>query len=204
MGADTSNLCRQIFFSVTGVSIDATPRRYFFFPINGEWQLRIAAFFGDTKPTKNFYGEVESSREMQHSFPKGLKNVKGDGGCLPRTISLAIYGNQRHHLMLRKAVVDFRLKGPMPGETTKRDAKFSKKMEEMRLPKTWMETEEVQAFAFLLDTPIFTCSQIKRMGKSDQYCWQRSPHQSLSPNVWNERGIYILNANDHFQLITNP
>ena len=189
---------------MTGTSIDPNPRRYFFFPVNEEWRRKAAALFGRAEPGRNMYGEIGSSREMRHSYPKELIDVRGDGACLPRCISLAIYGNQRHHLMLRNAVVDFRLKGPMPGETTKRDATFLKRMKKMRMTRTWMETEEVEAFAYLLDTPIYTCSQIKRRGKPDEYCWQRSPHQSRLPNVGNERGIYILNANNHFQLITNP
>ena len=91
--------------------------------------------------------------------------------------------------MLSDTVVDFRLKGPMLGETTKWDATFLKRMKEMRVPKPWMETEEVQAFAYLLDILFYTCSKIKRRGKPEGYYWQRS---SLLPNVGNERGIFIL------------
>ena len=66
-----------------------------------------------------------------------------------------------------------------------------------------MTTREVEAFAFLLDTPIFTCVRL-RMGKSERYFWQRVPHDSAEYNVTNQRGIYLLNAHDHFQLVLKP
>ena len=69
--------------------------------------------------------------------------------------------------VFKNADVDLRLKGPMLGETTTQDATLLKRMKEMRMPKTWMETEEVQAFAYLLDILFYTCSKIKRRGKPE-------------------------------------
>ena len=188
---------------VTGESIDANPRRYFFFPVNADWQKRIAAFLGSSQPKKpkNHYGEINQSTELQHCYPKKLVNVKGDGACLPRCLSMVIYGNQRHHVMLRNAVVDFMIRN---SETAPLDAGFLHRMEEMRKTTTWMGTDEVQAFAYLLDTPIYTCVQVKSNGKPNQFCWQRLPHPELASNVGNDRGIYLLNAHDHFQVITKP
>ena len=109
--------------SVTGFSIDQHPRRYVFFPVDAAWQQRIAALFGDAKPTGNFYGETISAVEMNHHCSQKTKNVKGDGACLPRTLSLAIFGNERHHQKLRNAVVDWILEAPLPSETLPRGCK---------------------------------------------------------------------------------
>ena len=162
--------------SVTGFSIDQHPRRYLFFPVDAAWQQRIAALFGDAKPTGNFYGETISALEMNHRHPQKTKNEKG--ACLPRTLSLAIFSNERHHQKLRNAVVDWILEAPLPSETLPRDEHFYKRMQEMRHRTTWMQTEQVEAFAYLLDTPIYTCVQHKSSGgcQSDEYFWQQIPH----------------------------
>ena len=192
--------------TVMGVSVDPNPRKYFFLPVNEDWQRRVAGLFGRVKPKLNLYGEADTAIEMQHRCPPrdGLKNVYGDGACLPRVMSLVIYGEQKHHDRLRQAVVDFLLKGPLPGDSSPRDASFYERMTEMRKKKTWMTTQEIRGFAYLLDTPIFTCVHSKNREGRETYFWQRVPHESLQENVRNTRGIYILNKQSHFQLITKP
>ena len=191
---------------MTGVSINPNPRRYAFLPINRDWQERVAGLFGTRKPTQNLYAETDTALELLNQCPKrdGLKNVIGDGACLPRVISLAIYGVETYHHQLRQALVKFMLNGPVPGESSPRGAAFHARMREMKKRKTWMATEEVRGFAYMLDTPIFTLVQYKDRAGRVTYSWQRVPHQSFRENVNNVRGIYILNANDHFQLIKKP
>ena len=69
----------------------------------------------------------------------------------------------------------------------------------MRHYKKYMRTEEVEAFAYMLDTPIYTC--VENQG---QYFWQRLPHPSSPSNVSCDRSIYLLNENVHFQLVLKP
>ena len=152
---------------------------------------------------RNFYEEMESATAMRHQYPQELKNPAGDGACLPRAISLAIWGNQSHHQELRDAAVNVLLSGPLPGETTPFLLQNLALLKEMRKRTTYMTTREVEAFAYLLDTPIFTCVRTK-MGGTERYFWQRLPHESMEDNVDNQRGIYLLNAKDHFQLVLRP
>ena len=187
---------------VTGQSV-TEEKVYSFLPINQVWQRQMAFMFGKDKPMRNFYEEMESATAMRHQYPQELKNPAGDGACLPRAISLAIWGNQSHHQELRDAAVNVLLSGPLPGETTPRGPNFEAEMKEMRKRTTYMTTREVEAFAYLLDTPIFTCVRTK-MGGTERYFWQRLPHESMEDNVDNQRGIYLLNAKDHFQLVLRP
>ena len=144
---------------------------------------------------------------MQNRKPKKLRNVIGDGACLPRTISLAIFGVESHHQRLRDAVVEYILQEPLPGETAARDANFYQRMEKMRQRTEEMTTLEITTFAHLLDTPIFTCVEcVSGIGrkKDKKYFWQRLPHEFNSHNIGNDRGIYIYNAESHFQLVLDP
>ena len=193
---------RRLRSESTDISV-SQERVYLFFPINHEWQERKAAMFGNNKPMRSMYGETKKSTVMQHHYPQALKNPAGDGACLPRSISLAIWGNESHHQELRDYVVNILLSGRVPGETEPRGPNFEAEMKDMRRSTTFMTTREVEAFAFLLDTPIFTCVRL-RMGKSERYFWQRVPHDSAEHNVTNQRGIYLLNAHDHFQLVLKP
>jgi len=187
---------------ITGTSVTEA-RVYLFYPVNQEWQTRMAAMFGEGDPIQNIYGETEDATPMQHHYPSRLKNVKGDGACLPRSFSLVIWGHERNHQFLRDAVVDILLSGPLPGETEPRGPGFEAEMKKMRLRATHMTTREVEAFAFLLDTPIFTCVK-SGSGRQRKYYWQRIPHEGAEMNVTNGRGVYIFNANDHFQVVLQP
>ena len=72
-------------------------------------------------------------------------------------------------------------------------------MKSMRNYKKYMRTEEVEAFAYMLDTPIYTCVESR-----GQYFWQRLPHPSSPANVSCDCGIYLLNENVHFLLVLSP
>ena len=162
---------------VVGVST-AEPRSYFFRPVDEEWQATVAGLLGNEKPVRNFYTKRAQAELMEDRLPRKLKNNKGLGACLPRTLSLAIYGDGEHHQRLRDAVVDFILQGPLPGERKPRDNLFFQRMEEMRLTKTWMTCFEIEAYAFMLNTPIYSCVLDNRTIRSrhKKYYWQRLPH----------------------------
>ena len=190
---------------MTGVS-ECEPRFYLFWPVDLQWQERVAALFGSDIPTQNPYPNVTAGRIMPNCLPQQLQNVDGDGACLPQTISLAIFGDQEHHQLLRDAVVDFILQRPLPGETAARDAAFFTRMAKMRLLTTWMTTFEVTAFGHMLDTPIFSCVEQKKAdgSPSGRFFWQRLPHETSTHNLANGRGIYIFNSQNHFQLVQIP
>ena len=186
--------------SVTGVTINPNPQcNFVFYPVDAGWQRRMAAYLGDEEPGTNVFGKCDVAQPLTHRRPITCRNPKGDGACLPRCLSLAIFGTETHHQFLRDAVVDFMLERPLPGETRKRDRSFLRQMALMRKSTTYMRTEQVEAFAYMLDTPIFSC--VESRGK---YFWQRLPHESMGVNVNNERGIYILCENVHFQLVIQP
>ena len=194
-----------MFTSVTGVS-ESEPRFYLYWPVDQQWQERVAGLFGADRPSHNPYPKTTAGKIMSNRHPQRLQNVDGDGACLPRTISLAIFGDEEHHQLLRDAVVDFILQGPLPGETAPRDEAFFQRMGKMRLQTTWMTTFEVTAFGHMLDTPIFSCvEQLKADGSpSGKFFWQRLPHETSTHNLANGRGIYIFNSKNHFQLVLNP
>ena len=125
-------------------------------------------------------------------------NPKGDGACLPRAISLALYGHEGHHQKLRDLVVDFQEKNAVKPLT----ASFQRRMNKMRKKETYMETEEVEAFSQLLQTPIYSC--VQQPGSRNKFAWQRCPHETAADQVVQSRAIYIFNANSHFQLVTQP
>ena len=190
-----------IFFSVTGES-SVEDRRQSFFPIDADWQETAAKIFGKSKPETCLYGRVEEPVLMPHRRPSRTKNAVGDGACLPRTISLAIYGHQRQHEVIRSKLVDFILKGPLPGETLVRDDAFFQEMETMRKNDEYMTSFEIEALAYMLQTPIYSCVQQKKTnGSTGRFYWQRSPHESATA-VTHSRGIYIQNSSDHFKLVT--
>ena len=191
----------SVSISEIGVGPDEALQQYHFLPVNAEWQRRVAGLLGTVMPTRCCYAETEMASQLHHQYPTSVKDVRGNGACLPRVLSMAIYGNENQHHRLRQAVVDFMLKGPLPEESSQRNAAFYKRMTAMRLRKTWMTTEEVRGFAYLLDTPIFTLVHNKNTNGRDCYYWQRIPHHLTKENVNNVRGIFILNAHNHFQLI---
>ena len=65
-----------------------------------------------------------------------------------------------------------------------------------------METEEVEAFSQLLQTPIYSC--VQQQGTNKIFAWQRCPHETAPDQVVQSRSIYIFNADLHFQLVIQP
>ena len=176
-----------------------------FYPVTSEWMTEAATQFGPSPPTPGpcVYETIDTPIPMMHRPPQKTINVDGDGACLPRCISMAVYGTQDHHQRVRDSLVDFILKGPIPGETIRRDRAFQRQMNIMRQRSTWMGQNEIEALAHLLDTPIYSCVQQQRTdGIQGAFFWQRAPHESSPFQVKNDRGIYIQNANSHFQLVT--
>ena len=101
--------------------------------------------------------------------------------------------------------MDYLVANKIDGEGA-RGEDFLQDMENMRMDGTWMTDREIYALAYLLDTPIYSCVQQRHRNDRDarpSFAWQRQPHQQRKP-VGNKRAIYILNAYDHFQLVTKP
>ena len=67
-----------------------------------------------------------------------------------------------------------------------------------------MEQLEVDALAYILDTPLYTLVKFELRNGVEKVGWQRVPHEDSPYPVGNERGIYLYNADLHFQLITKP
>ena len=103
-------------FLVTGITAGEAPTHWFL-SIDGEWQERVAGLFGNALPEKNLFSNRSTPELMQNRHPLGLVNPEGDGACLPRALSLAIWGTQDNHQLLRDAVVDRMLEGPLPGDS---------------------------------------------------------------------------------------
>ena len=190
---------------VTGIE-KTSEREHWFLPVDEAWQKRIAGMLGKEVPKRNLYPNRTVPELMKNQKPLGLRNTKPDGACLPRAISLAIYGHEDNHQMLRDAVVSRMVESPLPGDSRPRDEKFLQLMEKMRERKEWMGTEEIEAFSYILQTPIFSCVQHSSNNGRGQprYFWQRMPHQTTREDVGNDRAIYIYFANNHFQLVTKP
>ena len=189
-------------FAVTGVIVQQ-PRQYGFFPVDPAWQKKAAGLFGRWRPSSCLYSSMDAPVPMVHRRPHHTVDTKGDGACGPRTFSLAVYGHQHNHQRIRDVLVAFILRGSIPGETLIRNTKFYNRMKKMKKSDTWFTSHEIDALAFLLDTPIYSCVEKKNADDSlGPFYWQRSPHQSSPYQVQNDRGIYILNANNHFQLVT--
>ena len=179
-------------------------RRYVFFPIDAEWQKRIASSLGSMKPVACLYGLISEGMEMLHRQPIDTEPNAAGGACLPRTISQAIYGHEDCHEQLRNAVVDFILRTRLPSETERRNRAFYKRMAEMRKTSKWMTSFEIEAFSYLLETPIYSCVKAVRADGNVTFSWQRTPHPSSKKQVKNSRGIYIVNADYHFELVIEP
>ena len=138
---------------------------------------------GGEEPTSFCYEETELAVAMQHKKPTKMINVKGDAACLPRAISLALYGHEGHHQKLRDLNVEFQENNaPKPLTTT-----FKRRMSRMRKRETFMETEEVEAFSQLLQTPIYSCNkaQTKFLPGNDAHM-KRLPTKSYShvPSIY--------------------
>ena len=187
-------------------SVDAPLHTNFTFrPFTKEYQTKVAARIGRKRPKQNLYSEdhPESESFLINRYPLELCDAEGDGACLPRCISLAVFGTEKYHQMLRNKVVDFLIHHHLPCEPEIRGNDFQSKMKEMRKRKTNMTTREVEGFAFLLDCPIYTCVQAQYRGKT-YFAWQRLPHEASTVQVGGTRGIYLLNADVHFQLVMQP
>ena len=63
---------------------------FVFRPIDNDTQKVMAKRIGHIKPVANFYEGAESVFFLEHRFPERKEDTKGDGACLPRTISLAV------------------------------------------------------------------------------------------------------------------
>ena len=96
------------FLSVTGVESIEVPlhTNFTFRPFTKEFQTKVAPRLGRTKPEQNLYSETQPECYLINRYPLDLRNAVRDGASLPRCISLAIFGTEKHHL-LRNAVVDF-------------------------------------------------------------------------------------------------
>ena len=147
-------------FLVTGITAGEAPTHWFL-PIDGEWQERVAGLFGNALPERNLFSNRSTPELMQNRHPLCLVNPEGDGACLPRALSLAIWGTQDNHQLLRDAVVDRMLEGPLPGDSRPQGEEFLQRMEQMRNYREYMGTEEIEAFAYLLQTPIFSCVKVE-------------------------------------------
>ena len=58
-------------------------------------------------------------------------------------------------------MVDRMLEGPLPGDSRPQGEEFLQRMEQMRNYREYMGTEEIEAFAYLLQTPIFSCVKVE-------------------------------------------
>ena len=152
----------MFFFTVTGVSAAENPLTNFSFrPFDKNFQAQEAARLGKTKPIHNFYSETQPEYSLSNRYPLELRDAVGDGACLPRCISLAIFGTEKYHQMLRDRVVDYVIANHLPSEPEIRGENFMLEMMKMGKRKTNMTTREVEGFAFMLDCPIYTCCQVK-------------------------------------------
>ena len=190
---------------MTGETTSENPllTQFKFIPFDEQFQLKVASRLGKIKPAHYLYSNNQPEIYLQNRYPLALRDAEGDGACLPRCISLAIYGTEKYHQMLRDRVVDFIIANHLPCEPEVRGNNFMSEMATMRRRKTKMTTREVEGFAFLLDCPIYTCCQVETRHETI-YAWQRLPHEKSRVQVSGTRGIYILNADVHFQIVKKP
>ena len=72
------------------------------------------------------------------------RTPEGDGNCLPRALSIVVYGTEDCYKVLRNAVCNFILSNVLPSESSPRDNKFYIELAKLWRDKVWMGTREVE------------------------------------------------------------
>ena len=91
-------------------------------------------------PDGNHYSSSELQEKLPNREPITLLNPEGDGNCLPRALSNAVYGTEDYHKLLRNAVCNFIMSNFLPSESSPRDNKFHKELAKLRRDKVWIGT----------------------------------------------------------------
>ena len=156
------------------------------------------------KPLSNLYTGQPSGQALENCYPLQLIDPKRDGNCLPRTLSLAIYGTEKHHKRLRVRIIDYMDKNILPSESLPRSAEYMDKLRELRKNKIWMGTDQIEAFSYIVDCPVYCCVGRRRIDNVKEYFWQKLPYHTSRVQVNDSQGIYILNDEKHFFLVVNP
>ena len=158
-----------------------------FAPVSPQWQDETAGLLNLPQPTAHVWQNA-STQPLPRRKPRRLRDVLGDGNCLPRSISVAITGNEDAYAELRKRVTTFlAARGVDAAE-----------MEKMAEDGKWMTDREIEGFALLLGVPIY--SIVKGLNRS--WTYHRYPHPN-GEHVREEGAIYIANipTNKHFQVV---
>lgn len=115
-----------------GTITDETER--FFHPITFEWAVEKAKSLSlpSPKPVDWPWTNI-ADRTRPYRKPLRLRNVRPDGNCLPRCISLAITGSEESHPVFRRLVTELLIS---EGEDRRRMARIAK-------DKVWMSEKEI-------------------------------------------------------------
>ena len=154
------------------------------------WQIETSRLLGLSPPT-TFIWENTQRQELPQRKPRVLRDVGGDGNCLPRAISVAVNGSESGHSELRSRVTNLlKSRGEDENETARQAQ-----------PGEWMTDRALEGFALLLDTPIYSCVE----DIPGKWSYHRHPHPG-GEHVSGEGGIYIANIpkNMHFQIVKAP
>ena len=186
-------------------AVDSPVSDFPFIPLDCDGQKDMARRLGKRTPTSNRYSRSKPLENLPNRRPLSCDNPEPDGNCLPRALSLAIYGKEDFFPQLRSAVCTYILKNVLPSDSKPRDSAFYKDLAIMRKDRTWMRDREIEAYCYLLDVVIYSCVEVKtKDGSSKGFYWQRQPHIKSSKQVNSNKAIYILNFEKHFYLVRSP
>ena len=175
------------------MEVPAPPR--LFQPVSLEWQTQRATQFGLTPPSKFIWADSDVVELPIGRLPV-LRNMGGDGNCLPRAISYSLTGRQGHFAFFRHLVCDHL-------EQRGHDIDY---IREMRKNRTWMTETELLAFSDILGVPIYCCSESHE--KANDWQYHRYWNAGRACHVPNQVDGALFIANHphkmHFQVVLKP
>jgi hypothetical protein len=170
---------------------------FFFHPVGLEWRKMVVKLFDPSFRIKSTIYEKQQSIPLRNTRPTQIQNVQGDGACLFRCFSVAIWGNEQHHKKVRNVLMNFMEADPLRDDLGDLNSHLSNYVRRMRQAKTWGTEREIMAFAELTSTPVHVYSKF-----GSTYKWQRFP----SGYGTDEPSVYLINfpSNMHYMFVIKP
>ena len=134
-----------------------------------------------TSSIKQFY---------QNTRPTTCVNVRGDGNCFYRVLSLAVSGTEAHYDTIRQQLVAFMMSDVIDRQL--HELYPTLMLESVACDGEWASDAEIFAAAAYLETDIFVHTD---------HGWHVYDVQTLGRQQQGDKNLYIKNARSHFYFV---
>ncbi|MCH9665781.1 MAG: hypothetical protein K0U41_08060 [Gammaproteobacteria bacterium] len=163
-----------------------------FEPVDYRWQKQQITRFGVDIIKKHVPRKNVNKLFHQHTVPTTCVNVRGDGNCFYRVLSIAVAGAEQHHAAIREQVVAYMYTERINLQIAQLYAELD--VEAVGQQGNWATDAEIFAAASYLKTNIFVHTSVG---------WQIYESGRLSDEALYLCKVYIKHSSDHFYFVKN-